>query len=390
MEKNGKEKKLIKVSVVVPVYNAEKYLNRCIDSILKQSLKEIEIILVDDGSTDESLEILRNYERLDNRVKVLTQQNKFAGVARNNGLSVAHGEYIIFWDSDDYFDEKALDALYCEAKKCDADICVGDAVKIDSATGEIFKKVHYVHPKQAPGFKPFSYKDIPRNIFNFSNNSPWNKLYRKEFVEKNGLQFQECKRVNDMFFVMAAFVVAEKITFTEAITVYYQFKNSASLSVKTSNNYEYIIGAYEKVKILLIEKNLWTDDDLRFSFQNKLFSSISSQLAYTDDYSNFINLIEFYKKNLERFGMDDLRKEDFFFKPHYDEYRALMQESADRCVFDFYLLYRNLNVEKSNKLVDTRKLLSDERKIVKKQNKILDRRPIKAYMKLRGIKGNNQ
>ena len=91
-----------KVSVIIPVYNAEKYLRQCLDSVVNQTLRDIEIICVDDGSTDGSIEILREYEQKDSRVKVLCQKNQYAGVARNNGLSHASGEYVFFMDSDDY------------------------------------------------------------------------------------------------------------------------------------------------------------------------------------------------------------------------------------------------------------------------------------------------
>ena len=93
----------VKVSVILPVYNVEKYLKECLDSILNQTLQEIEVICVDDGSTDRSLEILREYEKKDKRVIVLTQENKGAGAARNKGLAIAKGEYLSFLDSDDFF-----------------------------------------------------------------------------------------------------------------------------------------------------------------------------------------------------------------------------------------------------------------------------------------------
>ena len=93
----------VKVSVIIPVYNVEKYLRECIDSILNQTLRDLELICVDDGSTDGSLEILHEYEKADSRVKVLTQHNMGAGAARNKGLAIATGEYLSFLDSDDFF-----------------------------------------------------------------------------------------------------------------------------------------------------------------------------------------------------------------------------------------------------------------------------------------------
>ena len=95
---------MIKVSVIIPVYNSEDYLQECLDSLLKQTLHEIEIICVDDGSTDGSLQILEKNAANDKRIQILHQENLHAGVARNNGLKAAHGEYVIFLDSDDFFE----------------------------------------------------------------------------------------------------------------------------------------------------------------------------------------------------------------------------------------------------------------------------------------------
>ncbi len=106
----------IKVSVIVPVYNAQQYLKDTLDTIIGQSLKSIEIICVDDGSSDESLSILKDYQNKDSRLIVLTQQNQYAGVARNNGLNIARGKYVVFWDADDLFEKNALECMY---KKCE-------------------------------------------------------------------------------------------------------------------------------------------------------------------------------------------------------------------------------------------------------------------------------
>ena len=98
----------VKVSVIMPVYNVEKYLRQSLDSVLAQTLSEIEIICVDDGSTDGSYDILEEYAAKDQRITVLKQQNQYAGVARNHGLEKAGGKYVVFWDSDDFFEKNAL------------------------------------------------------------------------------------------------------------------------------------------------------------------------------------------------------------------------------------------------------------------------------------------
>ena len=100
------------VSVVVPVYNTARYLNQCVDSLIKQSLKAVEFIFVDDGSTDQSVDILEQYRQKDSRIKILKQKNLYAGVARNHGMEEASGKYIIFLDSDDYFEPNMLQDAY--------------------------------------------------------------------------------------------------------------------------------------------------------------------------------------------------------------------------------------------------------------------------------------
>ena len=113
-----------KVSVIIPVYNVELYLRICLESVLKQNLKEIEIICVDDGSTDKSLDILLEYAAKDNRITVLKQENLYAGVARNAGLAVARGEYLSFLDSDDFFEPDMHEEMYKKAKEDGSDVVV--------------------------------------------------------------------------------------------------------------------------------------------------------------------------------------------------------------------------------------------------------------------------
>ena len=144
----------IKVSVIIPVYNVQDYLRECLDSILNQTLKELELICVDDGSTDKSLEILREYEKKDNRVIVLTQHNKGAGAARNKGLEIARGEYLSFLDSDDFFATGMLEESYRKCKKENAEVCVYQVVRYNDVTGKIrydsgsFKKVMFQREKK--------------------------------------------------------------------------------------------------------------------------------------------------------------------------------------------------------------------------------------------------
>ena len=113
-----------KVSVIVPVYNAERYLKQCVESILAQTLKNVEIIFVDDGSTDGSLEILKDYQAKDYRIRVISQENTGGGAARNRGMKEASGEYLCFLDADDYFEPAMLERMSSKMDATGSDICV--------------------------------------------------------------------------------------------------------------------------------------------------------------------------------------------------------------------------------------------------------------------------
>ena len=135
-----------KVSVIIPVYNVERYLTDCLDSLLRQTLVDIEIICVNDGSTDGSPDILMRYAKLDSRMIILNQENSGLSSARNAGLDIAQGEYLYFLDSDDYIDANALQILYIKAQEDDLDILFfnGTAIYEDPALEKFFPEVkHY-------------------------------------------------------------------------------------------------------------------------------------------------------------------------------------------------------------------------------------------------------
>src|SRR5574344_2773158 len=132
-----------KVSLIIPVFNSEKYLDECLESAIGQTLTDIEIICVDDGSTDCSAEILHEYSKKDNRIKVLRQENLGQSTARNKGLKFASGEYIAFLDSDDFMKSDMLEKLYDKAKVENSDIVMSDIVVLNERTGEIFTNDTY-------------------------------------------------------------------------------------------------------------------------------------------------------------------------------------------------------------------------------------------------------
>ncbi len=177
-----------KVSIIIAVYNVEKYLKKCLDSLVNQTLTDIEIICTDDGSTDNSLSILKEYQASDNRIKIIEQENQGPGVARNIALEMATGKYIIFVDPDDWLELNACELAYNQIEQNQNDLVIFDYKRYDESTGEYFND----------GDKFIPYKDCidnPHiNVANlktnfFQNGYIWHKIYNRKFLNDKSLKF---------------------------------------------------------------------------------------------------------------------------------------------------------------------------------------------------------
>lgn len=159
-----------KISVLVPVYNAEKYIEKCIKSIINQTYKDIEIVLIDDESKDNSLNIMKNLQKQDNRIKIVSIENKGVADARNSAIENATGKLLTFVDSDDTIDEDYLEIMYNNLKKYDADIAVINCKNIIEETGAILHKDFGI--KQ---IKEYTSTEAVKDLFyyNFLRHSPW-------------------------------------------------------------------------------------------------------------------------------------------------------------------------------------------------------------------------
>ena len=173
----------IKVSVILPVYNGEKYIKKCMESLISQTLKEIEIICVDDGSVDGTLEALKEYEDLDN-VTVITQENAGAGAARNKGISYAKGEYLSFLDADDIFEKDMLEVAYNKAVEDKADMVVFNSDQYYEETQEYKKADWTLRYAKIPPYTPFKHRQMTDNVFKVFVGWAWDKLFLKEFVDR--------------------------------------------------------------------------------------------------------------------------------------------------------------------------------------------------------------
>ena len=210
------------VSVIVPVYNTEPYLEECLRSILRQSLKEIEVICVDDGSTDGSVAIVKRMAEEDERIRLIHQENKGGGAARNLGMSQASGKYFAFLDSDDFFEPDMLEQMYTRCEESEADVCICKARCYHQDLGFYTDEPAALREEMLPESEVFSWQDMPGYIFNAFHNWPWNKMFRSSFVGEKNLRFQELKRTNDLLFTCTALMEARRITVVKKILVNYR------------------------------------------------------------------------------------------------------------------------------------------------------------------------
>ncbi len=241
------------VSVVIPVCNAERYIAQCLDSILRQTLKSIEIICVDDGSSDATADILANYACRDERITVLSQPNCGAGAARNNGMTHAAGKYIIFLDGDDVFEPDMLQSLFDKAEdtRADAVICAADA--FSDVTGEKVSSNWEMPADAFKGCDAFHPEDMSDCMFQMIQGWPWDKLFRTAYLRSEGLSYPDLANTNDMVFVFQAMVLAQRVAVVRDVLVHRRVCNSESISNSRETAWECpyiavrdVIDAFEK------------------------------------------------------------------------------------------------------------------------------------------------
>jgi len=256
----------MKVSVVIPVYNAERFLNQCLDSIQKQTLKDFEVICVDDGSTDRSVQIIKEYQESDWRIKLLSQKNQGGGAARNKGMQEACGEYLMFLDADDYFEPDMLRLMAVRLDETGSDICVCKVRCWHEDLNFYTDEYAAMREEFLPEKEVFSYQDMPGYIFNSFHNWPWNKMFRRSFVKENHLVFQEIKRTNDLYFTCTALVCAKKITTLKEVMVNYRVGAGGSCQNTNTKAPLDFYHAFLKLKGYLEEKGIY--EEVKQSFVN--------------------------------------------------------------------------------------------------------------------------
>ena len=329
----------VKVSIIIPVYNTIKYLKQCLDSVLSQTMQDFEIICVDDGSKDGSLELLREYEAADTRIKVLQHENDGCGAAnaRNMGIGEAKGEYLIFLDSDDFFHEQLLEKTYKRATEVSADIVIYDAVVYD----EISREYNYnfkglLFKEYIPDKEVFSYKDVERNLlFQIKSGEAWTMLVKRTLVAENNLCFYPAYWGEDAFYTYTAMASATRITFLDERLVYYRKNVSESLNDTLDRSPLAVSTVYVQLKKWLIENGL--NEVLGVSLYNValyVFQIFLDRIKAFESFSVAYN--EIRNNTLRVLDADKYSETDYVKQGDYIWYKEISSWELDEYIYKKY------------------------------------------------------
>jgi glycosyltransferase involved in cell wall biosynthesis len=274
------------ITIIVPIYNTEKYLDRCITSIIDQSFRDLEILLVNDGSTDNSLNILYKYANKDERIKIINQKNKGLSAARNVGIRSAAGEYILHVDSDDYINFDMCEVMYNEARKYNADI-VTSHVYFDYPNKTVIKREPY---KKVCGFSDFLLTFATRRGIN----SVCNKLIRRNLYTLNNIEhYENISLGEDSSALLRLIVFASCIVTVDASFYHYDIKTSSMTGNKNKKIMEYI-RALLMVEDFYITNHKETDifPLLRFKIAYKLLSGYTLNKAKKNNSQDYCTLYD--------------------------------------------------------------------------------------------------
>jgi len=286
------------ISIIIPAYNAEKYIEKCLDSIINQTKKELEIIVVNDGSTDNTESIVKNYK--DKRIKYFKNKNQGIGKTRNFGIEKATGKYIMFIDSDDYIEKNECEELYCKAENNNLDIVICDFYKVYDS-GEI-EQIH------TPNFNDSSLKDNPNIITEYL--CPWAKLYNRKMIIDNNIKFVENLKYEDAPFVIKALCTAKKIGKVDECLNYYLIHGNSETTVrdrrcfdilkiidiirKETKDKEYLKDKIDKLTVRIItnytiQQRMQKDKKIGMEFIDKAFEYLEREIPNYKDNKYFEN-----------------------------------------------------------------------------------------------------
>ena len=279
----------VKLSVVVAVYNLEKYLPRCLDALVNQTLQEIEILCVDDGSTDSAPQIIDEYaKKYPEKVKAFHKPNGGEFTTRNYGLERATGEYVTFVDTDDYVESNWAEKLYKAAKENDADLAVCGFERIDLNTNKVVAKDMTQYG--------YSVKELKNDddFMVFINPAPWNKIYKREKIKD--LRFLNFRGFNDMIFLTSSFTKINRVAFVPDVLYHYYLRYDSQIHSVNENDVENFKKYLLELKKLYIKENKY--EDMKYILDLMVFIHLGVSVMYRASYDKEIDMKKMLKNTI--------------------------------------------------------------------------------------------
>ena len=248
----------IKISVIMPIYNAGKYLDRAIADVLSQTFTDFELICVDDGSTDNSPKIIKKYAAKDSRVRVIREKNEGPSVARNTGLKSANGKYMMFLDADDFYEKNLLMELYTAAERDNLDIAFTKFDIYNDSKGSFSLPTEEPHGNIfAPG-EVTSKNEHPEYILSSTTGYVWNKLFRATFLKDKALVFDPALHVfEDVCFVCSALSLAERVERIDDTLIHHRVYSDQSRARYFREYYSQVPVVYTTLKKFLMQRGMY-------------------------------------------------------------------------------------------------------------------------------------
>lgn len=292
------------VSLIIPVFNVEEYLEECLESIINQSFSDYEVILVDDGSTDKSRSIISDYEKHFNKITVLYQKNKGVSEARNLALKHATGEYVLYIDSDDFLKINMLELMVNKAKNTKADIVMCNYNLYYGANNENNRVFSYNLLED----NIYSSKEVIDMMLNFKlQGQLWNKLFKRSLLIEDNFEFESGRYIQDIFPVFKVINKSEKIAFINEDLYYYRQRDTSTIHKKNSKLVEDYYHAMYSIIQYIIGNEIKVNSD---SF--KVFrASVLSYFIYHYTNANFDNGYKAFKRS--KYINLDIKIKDFIF-----------------------------------------------------------------------------
>ena len=282
------------LSVIIPVYNVENYLNECLDSVTNQTLEDMEIICIDDGSTDNSPHILKEYSKKDKRIKIITKENGGQATARNLGIKEAQGEYIAFVDSDDFIEPTMFEKLYTKAKDNNLDIAMCKIATYDNQTEEIKDNVWY--------YMLGVFRDFDKDIFNHKDTkeftchiavTPYNKIYKTTLLKENNILFPEGLIFEDEKFFYDTYLRAKRVSIVDEFLYYYRINRKGStVDTIKDNDFSDIVPISKLIRETFKETDNY--EDYKILLSNRFIHLQLARFTQTSQKykENFFNLLK--------------------------------------------------------------------------------------------------